>query len=61
MDENGLLFLSPAHFQLLFKIAQAHLCRNGTAYSRLGPETSICIQENASQLWPQAIVEKVVL
>lgn len=44
-----------------FKRARAHLCRDGTTHSGQGPEISICIQENASQLQLQATVVEVVI
>ena len=41
-------------FQLLPYTTQAHLPRNGSVHSGLGPPTSISNQENVSQTCPQA-------
>lgn len=54
MEECGLLFRFQAHLQLPFYIGQAHLPRDSTTHSGLGPSTSISNLENVPQTHPQA-------
>lgn len=53
MEGCGLLFCFQAHLHLPFYIGQAHLPRDGTTHSSLGPSTSISNLENVPQTHPQ--------